>query len=567
MEFDELEHMIFDDTNINQDNINEAKKYSVYSSDKFILKFLTFGDLKIRSFENDIYNLMQIFNKLYLKICPKIYKIKKHKNFILWFEKKYENYIFFNREPIDEFKLYLLAKKLAIFHNTTLKKIDTSNYANYPHNLFIKLKKENLLFPYFSIIHGDLHLNNIIYRESNIYFIDAQRVLIKLSQNKYDDPLFDLAFLLKELKNKNIKSKILNKFIKIYYNYLKFKPPFSVFIKRFKILYKEFESSHFNFKKINKISIQLTSACNLNCNYCYQKPIRNKFQSINNIKLFFLIFFQKNLNPKNLSVELTGGEPLLNYDTLKETISFLNKLNLNIDVKLTTNGIFLNRKKIDYLVSNNVKVRVSIDKLKFNKNRYTKKIQYLTLINNMNYLLKRCSPIVRMTITPENIPTLFQDFKDLAKFGFKIFEIQSTMATQRWSKENIRSYITNYKKILKYKAKNKQIKIFNNFCKKEFKKKYSEDCSDTIFFSIKNNIYFTECGFGVFTKKRPNFLIGDLNNGFSYDFIYKSLKIFPITYNGITCGKPCYSRFLDSNKIFDKHYFMDIYNLNKEISS
>ncbi len=100
--------------------------------------------------------------------------------------------------------------------------------------------------------------------------------------------------------------------------------------------------------------IIVTNRCNLDCKYCYFKKssgdqVLSPEEVLNKIKDF-------------KSVVFTGGEPLLNYNWIKEFLTLKMEKNITFDeVILFTNGTLLNDEIVQFLKEHNVVVNVSLD--------------------------------------------------------------------------------------------------------------------------------------------------------------------------------------------------------------
>ena len=116
-----------------------------------------------------------------------------------------------------------------------------------------------------------------------------------------------------------------------------------------------------------KFAISLTHNCNLNCRYCYagSKFKENMtFETATKV-IHFIDNITKNVNTNQIiTIGFFGGEPLLCYDLIKRIIDYSNKNiknNGSIKFSITTNGLLLNKDRLEYLKSQNVDLCISID--------------------------------------------------------------------------------------------------------------------------------------------------------------------------------------------------------------
>ena len=86
----------------------------------------------------------------------------------------------------------------------------------------------------------------------------------------------------------------------------------------------------------------------------------------------FLI--QKSGNIRNLELDFFGGEPLLNWNVVTETVKYARSLekkyNKNFRFTLTTNGMLLNDEKIDFINKEIYDVVLSLDGRKETNDRF-----------------------------------------------------------------------------------------------------------------------------------------------------------------------------------------------------
>lgn len=144
-----------------------------------------------------------------------------------------------------------------------------------------------------------------------------------------------------------------------------------------------------NLINLDHLLIEVTDSCNLACKYCGYGELygnydtrENKNNTFSNVKaLIDYLFVLWNSN-QNLSFNKTcyigfyGGEPLMNFNLIKHTIEYIEKLsfhnNLKFEYNMTTNAMLLN-KHIEYLVDKKFHLLISIDGNEYNNSyRLTK---------------------------------------------------------------------------------------------------------------------------------------------------------------------------------------------------
>jgi len=169
----------------------------------------------------------------------------------------------------------------------------------------------------------------------------------------------------------------------------------------------DIDSVRDNLKKVKQIIFEGTQKCNLQCAYCTYESGEYKYsrqpgssksltfdtakRSINHI--WDII---KDRDNKELTIGFYGGEPLLNFGTIKKIVSYAKELLRGWSIKftMTTNGTLLNRQTIDYIINENFLIHVSLDgpqqshdskrTFKNSKGSYHKVMENLSLLKSVD---------------------------------------------------------------------------------------------------------------------------------------------------------------------------------------
>jgi uncharacterized protein len=121
--------------------------------------------------------------------------------------------------------------------------------------------------------------------------------------------------------------------------------------------------------------LNVTNQCNLSCTYCYEygedkivdteNGKQPKFMSEETARDSVEFMFKESGANKLAHITFFGGETLLNFPVLKQTIAYARRraaeLGKEVDFSLTTNATLLKPDIIEFLAENHVGVTISID--------------------------------------------------------------------------------------------------------------------------------------------------------------------------------------------------------------
>ena len=124
-----------------------------------------------------------------------------------------------------------------------------------------------------------------------------------------------------------------------------------------------------NSNVIKALCLHVAHTCNLNCSYCFAS--QGKYQGERAIMSFevgkraFDFLIENSGDRKNLEVDFFGGEPLMNWDVVKQLVAYARSIekehNKNFRFTLTTNGLLINDEVIDFLNKEMSNVVLSLD--------------------------------------------------------------------------------------------------------------------------------------------------------------------------------------------------------------
>ena len=183
---------------------------------------------------------------------------------------------------------------------------------------------------------------------------------------------------------------------------------------------------------VKALCLHVAHTCNLNCAYCFAS--QGKFSgeralmSFDTGKRAFDFLIENSGTRRNLEVDFFGGEPLMNFDVVKELVKYARsrekETGKNFRFTLTTNGMLVDDDVIDFANKEMSNVVLSLDGRKEIHDRYRvdyagngsfdtivpKFQKFVNERGNKNYYM-------RGTFTHAN-PDFVEDIKEMLKLGF-----------------------------------------------------------------------------------------------------------------------------------------------------
>lgn len=315
---------------------------------------------------------------------------------------------------------------------------------------------------------------------------------------------------------------------------------------------------------INGLILQVTQNCNLKCRYCSfacDETFLNRDHSKKTMKfeiakktLDFLKEHSK--NTKSISIGFYGGEPLIEIKLIEECIEYAKKIFFDkiITFNITSNGTIMNNKILQVLKENNVVLMISLDgpRAIHNINRryfingkgsFDKVIENLLFIKKNEYeyfkTIKYNSVVELDNNNIEDVVNFFSSNEVTRDNDYQLTLVADNFININYSETN--EFLCS-----------KETYIFKNFinylCGKSFSYDFSylenlKSLSQTISFEKelpKQYHNYGPCipGYlrlhvdvdGIFrpcekvSEKSDEMIIGNINDGFNYDNIYRLLN-------------------------------------------
>lgn len=193
---------------------------------------------------------------------------------------------------------------------------------------------------------------------------------------------------------------------------------------------------------IKALCLHVAHDCNIRCAYCFAS--QGDFKGDRSLMSYEVgkkaldLLVSHSGNRRNLEVDFFGGEPLMNFEVVKQLVTYGRSLeaahNKNFRFTLTTNGVLLNDEIMDYVNTHMSNVVLSIDGRKEvnDKMRYTISGggTYDIIVDKFKKLIEKRgnkSYYVRGTYTKNNLD-FSKDVLHMADLGFTSTSVEPVVA-------------------------------------------------------------------------------------------------------------------------------------------
>lgn len=199
---------------------------------------------------------------------------------------------------------------------------------------------------------------------------------------------------------------------------------------------------------IKSMCLNVSHDCNLRCEYCFAQT--GDFggerclmpPEIGRKAIDFLI--EKSANRENIELDFFGGEPLMAWDTVVETVKYARSKEKAYDKSfrftITTNGVLLDDEKIDFINREMVNVVLSLDGRRETTDRIRKtlngKSAYDVIVPKFQKLVEKRSQkgrtdyYVRATFTKYNLD-FTKDVLHMRELGFEQLSAEPVVTDEK----------------------------------------------------------------------------------------------------------------------------------------
>ncbi|MFI3305312.1 MAG: radical SAM protein [Rikenellaceae bacterium] len=213
------------------------------------------------------------------------------------------------------------------------------------------------------------------------------------------------------------------------------------------------------------IILTVTNRCNIQCIYCYEDFKNSKTMSLDVAKEILRKEIKENQGGK-LEVDFHGGEPLLNFNLIKELCdwSFAEDRGCKIRFLITTNGTLLTDGMKEWLLANKERVFVALSL------DGTKAMHDMNRCNSFDcidldfFSTNWPNQPVKMTVSKKTISNIADGVIFIHNKGFKV--IYNLATGVDWSLEMIEDYRREVHKLVEYYINNPSVARTINLSKK-----------------------------------------------------------------------------------------------------
>ena len=187
----------------------------------------------------------------------------------------------------------------------------------------------------------------------------------------------------------------------------------------------------------------LTTFCNMRCVYCIARDLPASIMSAETGRKAIDMFVDLAKGASSLEITFTGGEPLLEFKTMRYLTFYAQKRASQIGActsfVIKTNGTILNQTILDFVNANNIEMVVSIDGIPENHDEYRKDLAqngtHHIVCSNLKVILQNAIPcIASITVHPRLCKTVLDSVCYLYNLGVEKIDLGPAYGTVKWTK-------------------------------------------------------------------------------------------------------------------------------------
>lgn len=208
-----------------------------------------------------------------------------------------------------------------------------------------------------------------------------------------------------------------------------------------------------HFLPVRYAALNVTHNCNLRCKYCYAGDKINRPMDAAIAKQ--AIDFLADQSPDGCVVTFFGGEPLLEFDLVREIVEYSRrKYDRGVQFRMSTNGTLIRPEILDYFKENGLYFVLSLDgsrrqhdtnrSFADNRGSYNSITKHLDDILNFNRYT-----IAVSVVTPDTAGYVSEGVRHLFDKGFR-YVLQTLDYAAPWENSHVRELKSQYEDLAKY---------------------------------------------------------------------------------------------------------------------
>ena len=284
--------------------------------------------------------------------------------------------------------------------------------------------------------------------------------------------------------------------------------------------------------------LMLTSECNMRCTYCIARNIENATMSTQIGQKAIDLFVSMSTGAKQIEFIFTGGEPTLEFKTLKALTRYANEISKAAEIEanfiLKTNGVLINDDVITFLKEYNFKAVISIDGDSTIHDKFRrltdKKETHFTITENIKKLLNIGIPCsASYSVHPSQTLNIAENVKYLYDLGITNIDIGPLYGTVDWNDESVTDFINSLENVAYFiqriRMRGEYIEVVPLSENSEHIGGILTDCwgcgAGLTQLAFLPNGKITGCSsLGMLAHKFPNLIIGDVDSGLDENALY-----------------------------------------------
>lgn len=232
---------------------------------------------------------------------------------------------------------------------------------------------------------------------------------------------------------------------------------------------------------VKALCLHIAHDCNLRCKYCFadggEYMGKREFMSAEVGKKAIDFVIQQSQNRRNIEIDYFGGEPLMNFEVVKEITEYAKEQGKLHDkvfrFTITTNGILLDEDKQAYINENMSNVVLSLDGRKEVHDAVRKRVDGSGSYDRVVPAFQKLADsrdqnnyYVRGTFTRDNLD-FAEDVRHLMELGFEQISVEPVVApeTEDYSlrEEDLPAIFAEYDRLAEYLTATRKSGKFVNF--------------------------------------------------------------------------------------------------------